>query len=61
MGKPYSPRITVRYRPFDSWYGAECPDCGASILHKTPAKVKNAVRKHGEQHNWLDIKFDEQL
>jgi hypothetical protein len=50
--------ITIRYRELDQWFGGECPDCGASISHKTVKKAKNAMREHGAKyHNWDQVKF----
>ena len=60
--KGYTPKITVRWRSIDAWYGAECPDCGASIIDTTSKKVKSGMKKHGDKfHNWNRIKFDEQV
>jgi hypothetical protein len=58
----YSPSITVRWRPIDAWFGAECPDCGASVIDKTVNKVKNGMQAHGKKnHIWKNIRFREQI
>jgi hypothetical protein len=60
--KAYTPSITIRWRPIDTWFGAECPDCGVSILDRTIAKVKRGMQSHGKKsHNWNGIDFNEQV
>jgi len=59
--KTYTPKITIRWRPIDAWFGAECPDCGASVLDRTVAKVKSGMKNHGKRHSWNGIKFDTQI
>lgn len=59
--KQYTPHITIRWRPIDTWYGAECPDCGVSIIDTTVRKVKSGIKNHGKGHSWKTIKFNEQI